>query len=71
MPATDASLSAANGDANVNGVAPKQNLPAHFRGGNGLDVALPSGVKDFVAKNDGHSVITSVRAAPLPPPGRN
>lgn len=37
------------------------NLPSHFIGGNHLEVAPPSNVKDFVASNDGHSVITSVR----------
>lgn len=41
--------------------AAKHNLPSHFIGGSRLDLAPPGKVKDFVAKNDGHSVITSVR----------
>jgi acetyl-CoA carboxylase / biotin carboxylase 1 len=40
--------------------AAKHNLPAHFIGGNHLNNAPPSKVKDFVAEHDGHSVITSV-----------
>jgi hypothetical protein len=40
--------------------AAKHNLPAHFIGGNRLDVAASSAVKDFVASHDGHTVITSV-----------
>jgi acetyl-CoA carboxylase/biotin carboxylase 1 len=40
--------------------AAKHNLASHFIGGNRLDLAPPSKVKDFVAANDGHSVITSV-----------
>ncbi|EFE38204.1 hypothetical protein TRV_07117 [Trichophyton verrucosum HKI 0517] len=43
--------------------AAKHNLPSHFIGGNRLDLAPPGAVKDFVAKNDGHSVITSVLIA--------
>ncbi|KAM5439527.1 acetyl-coenzyme-A carboxylase [Microsporum ferrugineum] len=53
--------------ASVNGYgsayAAKHNLPSHFIGGNRLDLAPPGAVKDFVAKNDGHSVITSVLIA--------
>lgn len=53
----------------TNGTAPviptstvnKQDLPSHFIGGNALESAPPSAVKDFVAAHDGHSVITSVR----------
>lgn len=41
--------------------AAKHNLPAHFIGGNHLEAAAPSKVKDFVAAHDGHTVITSVR----------
>ena len=41
--------------------AAKHNLPAHFIGGNHLGVAHAGRVKDFVANNDGHTVITSVR----------
>ncbi|PGH36120.1 acetyl-CoA carboxylase/biotin carboxylase [[Emmonsia] crescens] len=56
-----------NGSASVNGFgsafAAKHNLPSHFIGGNRLDLAPPGKVKDFVAKNDGHSVITSVLIA--------
>lgn len=35
-------------------------LPPHFIGGNHLKAALTGSVKDFVANNDGHTVITSV-----------
>lgn len=38
----------------------KHDLPDHFIGGNKLENAPPSSVKDFVQSNDGHSVITSV-----------
>jgi acetyl-CoA carboxylase / biotin carboxylase 1 len=41
--------------------AAKYNLPSHFIGGNHLRVAPPSKVKDFVANNGGHTVITNVR----------
>jgi acetyl-CoA carboxylase / biotin carboxylase 1 len=49
----------------VNGHAPssyaaKYNLASHFIGGNELSNAAPSKVKDFVAANDGHTVITKV-----------
>lgn len=40
--------------------AAKHSLPSHFIGGNRLNVAPASKVKDFVAAHDGHSVITSV-----------
>ena len=40
--------------------ATKFNLAPHFIGGNRLDAAPASVVKDFVAENDGHTVITSV-----------
>lgn len=53
-----------NGNQPVNGHgssnAAKSNIPSHFIGGNHLDVAPPSTVKDFVANLGGHSVITSV-----------
>ncbi|KAL2005413.1 hypothetical protein VTN00DRAFT_2624 [Thermoascus crustaceus] len=56
-----------NGTTETNGhgssFAAKHNLPSHFIGGNHLGVAPPSSVKDFVAKSDGHSVITSVLIA--------
>lgn len=42
-------------------LAAKHDLPSHFIGGNHLDAAPPSAVKDYVAKHDGHSVISSVR----------
>ena len=64
-----------NGTPRTNGVVPKMNgaaknasrfstqkLPAHFIGGNHLDAAPSSKVKDFVAANGGHTVITSVSA---------
>lgn len=57
-------MSAPNGSAPTNGHgssnAAKHNIPSHFIGGNRLDVAPPSSVKDFVAEHGGHSVITSV-----------
>lgn len=40
--------------------AARFNLADHFIGGNRLEAAPPSAVKDFVADNDGHTVITSV-----------
>ncbi|KAF3392437.1 Acetyl-CoA carboxylase [Penicillium rolfsii] len=60
-------MAAPNGTAPVNGHgssnAARYNLPSHFIGGNHLDVAPPSSVKDFVASHGGHSVITSVLIA--------
>lgn len=47
-----------NGHGSSN--AAKYDLPSHFIGGNHLEVAPPSSVKDFVAEHGGHSVITSV-----------
>lgn len=44
--------------------AAKHNLASHFIGGNHLEVAAAGRVKDFVADNDGHTVITSVRLTP-------
>lgn len=41
--------------------AEKHKLPSHFIGGNRLENAPPSKVKDFVASHDGHTVITNVR----------
>lgn len=53
-----------NGTAATNGLSntltSKDQIPSHFIGGNRLDSAVPSVVKDFVAKHDGHSVINSV-----------
>lgn len=48
----------------VNGKATyseKNKVPEHFIGGNRLDNAPASKVKDFVASHDGHTVITNVR----------
>src|SRR5947199_4943594 len=45
----------------------KHQVPSHFIGGNHLDVAPPSAVKDFVQNSDGHSVITSVSIAKFAP----
>lgn len=65
-------LGAPNGAPKTNGVkastanghgssyAAKHNLAAHFIGGNHLGVAEAGSVKNFVADNDGHTVITSV-----------
>lgn len=39
----------------------KHKIAPHFIGGNHLGVAPASSVKDFVANNDGHSVISNVR----------
>ena len=40
--------------------AAKHKLADHFIGGNRLENALAGPVKDFVAKHDGHTVITNV-----------
>lgn len=51
----------ANGHANGKvSYAERHNLADHFIGGNRLDNAPASKVKDFVAQNDGHTVITNV-----------
>lgn len=44
--------------------AAKHKLADHFIGGNKLANAAPGPVKDFVANNDGHTVITSVSFFP-------
>ncbi|KAI9734288.1 MAG: acetyl-coenzyme-A carboxylase [Cirrosporium novae-zelandiae] len=53
--------------AKVNGhgssYSAKHDLPSHFIGGNHLQTAPQSSVKDFVASHDGHTVITSVLIA--------
>jgi acetyl-CoA carboxylase/biotin carboxylase 1 len=50
-----------NGNPSANGATvTKHDLPSHFIGGNALESAPPSAVKDFVAAHEGHSVITSV-----------
>lgn len=41
--------------------AAKHNLAPHFIGGNHLGVASPGKVKEFVAANGGHTVVTNVR----------
>ncbi|CAG7971540.1 unnamed protein product [Penicillium salamii] len=56
-------MAVTNGSAPVTGSSSKHNLPSHFIGGNALELAPPSKVKDFVAAHDGHSVITSVLIA--------
>jgi len=53
----------ANGKATY---AEKFSLPSHFIGGNKLDNAPPSKVKDFVASHDGHTVITNVSCSRTP-----
>lgn len=40
--------------------AEKHKIADHFIGGNRLENAPPSKVKDFVASHDGHTVITNV-----------
>lgn len=61
----DAVGGAPNTNGTMNGYhssyAEKHKLPSHFIGGNELSQATPSKVKDFVAANGGHTVITSVR----------
>ena len=47
----------ANGKATY---AEKHKVAAHFIGGNHLENAPASKVKDFVASHDGHTVITNV-----------
>lgn len=62
MPATDGTVPLVNGLASS--YAAKHNLQPHFIGGNHLVAAASGSVKDFVAKHDGHSVITSVSISP-------
>jgi acetyl-CoA carboxylase/biotin carboxylase 1 len=62
---TEITANGANGRTvpRVNGKASyaETRRPAdHFIGGNRLENAPPSSVKDFVAQNDGHTVITNV-----------
>jgi acetyl-CoA carboxylase / biotin carboxylase 1 len=54
-----------NGHSNgsPSALAAKHNLADHFIGGNRLDKAPPSAVKDFVAHHGGHTVITDVSTA--------
>lgn len=53
-----------NGASHTNGApssyAAKHNIAPHFIGGNHLQAAGPSKVKDFVQTCDGHTVITKV-----------
>lgn len=44
--------------------AAKFNIHPHFIGGNHLAAAPAGAVKDFVAKNDGHTVISNVKSRP-------
>ncbi|CAI6341048.1 unnamed protein product [Periconia digitata] len=55
----------ANGSSNgaPSSMAAKYNLAPHFIGGNSLNHAAPSKVRDFVAAHDGHTVITNVLIA--------
>ena len=54
-------------NGHVNGApssyAAKFDIPSHFIGGNELSQSRPSKVKDFVAANDGHTVITNVSSS--------
>ncbi|PYI23611.1 hypothetical protein BO86DRAFT_210983 [Aspergillus japonicus CBS 114.51] len=56
-------MSAPNGAVNGQAGSKAANIPSHFIGGNHLDAAPPSAVRDFVAKHEGHSVISSVLIA--------
>lgn len=56
-----------NGHPKTNGkatYAEKHKVADHFIGGNRLENAPASKVKDFVAQNDGHTVITNVSLTP-------
>lgn len=58
-----------NGRTHTNGsasYAEKFSIADHFIGGNKLENAPASKVKDFVAQNDGHTVITNVSLLLLP-----
>ena len=73
-------VSQPNGVPQINGLTPetngesltkrsssysvKFNLADHFIGGNRLEAAPPSDVKEFVKHNDGHTVITNVNKEP-------
>ena len=63
-----------NGDSHLtNGHAQhkKPALPPHFIGGNHLEAAPASSVKDFVASHEGHTVITNVSKDSANSPGRS
>ena len=49
-----------NGTHDPSSYAAKFDLADHFIGGNRVEAAPSSSVKDFVVHNDGHTVITSV-----------
>jgi len=49
--------------------AEKHNIADHFIGGNKLQNAPQSKVRDFVASHDGHTVITNVSASTRPGEG--
>lgn len=57
-PHTNGTVPVMNGGSSY---AAKFNLADHFIGGNKLENAPASAVKDFVASHDGHTVITNVR----------
>lgn len=58
---------ATNGSNGHASYAEKHNIAPHFIGGNRLENAPASKVKDFVAQHDGHTVITNVSCKlPLP-----
>lgn len=50
--------------------AAKHNLAPHFIGGNHINAAPSSKVKDFVQSNDGHTVVTNVSSSYPPFPAR-
>lgn len=52
-------MAAPNGNSTAAGVNFAE-IPSHFVGGNNIEVAPPSAVKDFVVNHGGHSVISSV-----------
>ncbi|KAF2758995.1 acetyl-CoA carboxylase acc1 [Pseudovirgaria hyperparasitica] len=58
-------MAQANGHSNgyPSANAARYDLPAHFIGGSHLGVARPSKVREFVAANGGHTVITNVLIA--------
>lgn len=72
-------MAAVNGKSQANGTVPISNgsasyaarfhLADHFIGGNKLENAPPSKVKDFVASHDGHTVITKVNTMHFREPG--
>jgi len=57
---TNAPVPIMNGTASY---AAKHKIASHFIGGNKLENASESKVKDFVASHDGHTVITNVSPA--------